>query len=138
MDARTAIERLFYPRSIAVLGASDQPDKFSGRALKHLLKSDFKGAIFPVNPNRVEVQGIKCYANVKDIPNQVDVAVVVVPNNRLFEALDDCHLKGLGAALVLNSGFAEIGADESFCKKNSVLLRKRWECGYADLTVMVT
>ena len=109
MDVRTAIERLFYPRSIAVIGASDQADKFSGRALKHLLKSDFKGAIFPVNPNRKEVQGVKCYANVKDIPAQVDVVVVVVPNNRLFEALEDCHLKGVGAALVLNSGFAEAG-----------------------------
>jgi len=111
VDARTAIERLFYPRSIAVIGASDQADKFSGRALKHLLKSDFKGAIFPVNPNRKEVQGVKCYANVKDIPAQVDVVVVVVPNNRLFEALEDCHLKGVGAVLVLNSGFAEAGAE---------------------------
>ena len=111
MDVRTAIESLFYPRSVAVIGASDQPDKFSGRALKHLLKSDFKGSIFPVNPNRKEVQGVKCYANVKDAPAQVDVAVIMVPNNRLFEALEDCRMKGVGVALVLNSGFAEAGAD---------------------------
>lgn len=111
MDVGTAIESLFYPRSVAVIGASDQPDKFSGRALKHLLKSAFKGAIFPVNPNRKEVQGVKCYANVKDIPDPVDVAIVVVPNNRLFEALEDCRAKGVGVALVLNSGFAEAGAE---------------------------
>lgn len=111
MDARTAIESLFYPRSIAVIGASDMPDKFSGRALKHLLKCDFKGAIFPVNPNRKEVQGIACYANVRDVPTPVDVAVVMVPNTRLFEVLEDCQSKGVGVALVLNSGFAETGEE---------------------------
>lgn len=111
MNATSAIEKLFYPKSIAVIGASDQPDKFSGRVLKHLLKSDFKGAIFPVNPNRKEVQGVTCYANVKDIPAAVDVAVVMVPNNRLFEALEDCRSKEVGVALVLNSGFAEAGEE---------------------------
>lgn len=111
MDARAAIESLFYPRSIAVLGASDTPDKFSGRVLKHLLKSDFKGAIFPVNPNRKEVQGVACSANVRDISAAVDVAVVMLPNSRLFEALEDCRSKGVRVALVLNSGFAETGEE---------------------------
>lgn len=111
MDARAAIESLFYPRSIAVLGASDTPDKFSGRVLKHLLKSGFKGAIFPVNPNRKEVQGVACSANVRDISAAVDVAVVMLPNSRLFEALEDCRSKGVRVALVLNSGFAETGEE---------------------------
>jgi acetate---CoA ligase (ADP-forming) len=111
VNATGAIEKLFYPKSIAVIGASDQPDKFSGRVLKHLIKSDFKGAIFPVNPNRKEVQGVACYANVRNIPAAVDVAVVMVPNSRLFEALEDCRSKETGVALVLNSGFAESGAD---------------------------
>jgi acetyltransferase len=111
VNVTSAIERLFYPKSIAVIGASDQPDKFSGRVLKHLLKSDFKGAIFPVNPNRKEVQGVTCYANARDITAAIDVAVVMVPNNRLFEALEDCRSKEVGVALVLNSGFAEAGED---------------------------
>jgi acetyltransferase len=109
MNVGAAIESLFYPRSIAVVGASDMPDKFSGRVLKHLLKSDFRGAIFPVNPNRKEVQGVACYSNVREIPDPVDVAVMMVPNSRLFEALEDCHSKGVTTALVLNSGFAEAG-----------------------------
>jgi acyl-CoA synthetase (NDP forming) len=113
VDPRTAVEKLFYPQSIAVIGASDQPDKFSGRVLKHLLKSDFKGKIFPVNPNRKEVQGVQCYTNVKDAPSPVDVAVVMVPNSRLFEALEDCRSRGTGVALVLNSGFAEAGGEGS-------------------------
>ncbi len=102
---------MFYPRSIAVVGASDQADKFSGRVLKHLIKSEYKGAIFPVNPNREVVQGIKCFASVRDIPDPIDVAVVMVPNSRLFEALEDCRARAVGAALILNSGFAEAGED---------------------------
>src|SRR5258706_7933653 len=102
---------MFYPRSIAVVGASDQADKFSGRVLKHLIKSEYKGAIFPVNPNREVVQGIKCFASVRDTPDPIDVAVVMVPNSRLFEALEDCRARAVGAALILNSGFAEAGED---------------------------
>ena len=113
MPVASAIQRLFYPRTIAVIGASDQPDKFSGRVLKHLLKSDFKGTIFPVNPNRKEVQGVTCYANISDVPAAIDVAVVMVPNNRLFESLEDCRSKEVGVALVLNSGFAEAGQEGS-------------------------
>src|SRR5688572_25108794 len=111
MDAKAAIEKLFYPGAIAVIGASDTPDKFSGRALKHLIKSNFKGGIFPVNPNRREVQGLPCYRNIKDIPGRVDLAVIMVPNSLLFEALEDCRLKSVSAALVLNSGFAETGEE---------------------------
>ncbi|HEY6200351.1 MAG TPA: acetate--CoA ligase family protein, partial [Candidatus Binatia bacterium] len=79
--------------------------------LKHLLKSRFKGMIFPVNPNRKEVQGVPCFANLREIEDPVDVAVMMVPNSRLFDALEDCRAKNVGAALVLNSGFAEAGED---------------------------
>ncbi|HEX2385724.1 MAG TPA: acetate--CoA ligase family protein, partial [Candidatus Binatia bacterium] len=111
MEQKSVIERMFYPRSVAVVGASNDADKFTGRVLKHLLKSQFKGAIFPVNPNRPEVQGVRAYSNVRDIPQPVDVAVMMVPNSRLFDALEDCRARSVGAVLVLNSGFAEAGED---------------------------
>jgi acetyltransferase len=102
---------MFYPRSVAVVGASGDADKFTGRVLKHLLKSRFQGAIFPVNPNRKEVQGVRAYSNLREIQDPIDVAVMMVPNSRLFDALEDCRAKKVGAALVLNSGFAEAGDD---------------------------
>lgn len=111
MDRKPVIERMFYPRSVAVVGASNDADKFTGRVLKHLLKSQFKGSIFPVNPNRTEVQGVRAYPNLRDIEEPVDVAVMMVPNSRLFDALEDCRAKKVGAVLVLNSGFAEAGED---------------------------
>ncbi|MBI4489297.1 MAG: CoA-binding protein, partial [Deltaproteobacteria bacterium] len=111
MDAKRAIRSLLYPRSIAVVGASEAADKFSGRVLKHLLKSGFKGAIFPINPKRSEVQGVPCFARVRDIAGSVNVAVMVVPNRYLFESLEDCREKGVDVALVLNSGFAEAGEE---------------------------
>jgi acetyltransferase len=111
MERKPVIERMFYPRSVAVVGASNDADKFTGRVLKHLLKSQFNGAIFPVNPNRTEVQGVRAYPNLRDIQEPVDVAVMMVPNSRLFDALEDCRAKDVGAVLVLNSGFAEAGED---------------------------
>src|ERR1051326_4942433 len=95
MDRKPIIERMFYPRSVAVVGASADADKFTGRVLKHLLKSRFKGMIFPVNPNRKEVQGVRCYANLREIEDSVDVAVMMVPNSRLFDALEDCRAKNV-------------------------------------------
>src|SRR3954470_13097026 len=111
MDRKPVIERMFYPRSVAVIGASGDADKFTGRVLKHLLKSEFKGAIYPVNPNRAEVQGVRCFANLREIGEPVDVAVVMVPNSRLFDALEDCRAKSVGAALFLTPGFPEGGGD---------------------------
>ena len=93
MDLRTAIESLLYPRSIAIIGASDVPGKFSGRVMKHRLKFDLKGAIFPVNPNRRGSSGGACYASIRDIQAPIDVAIVVVPSSHLFEVLEDCELK---------------------------------------------
>src|SRR5258706_2261791 len=95
---------MFYPRSIAVVGASDQADKFSGRVLKHLIKSEYKGAIFPVNPNREVVQGIKCFASVRDIPDPIDVAVVMVPNSPLFQAPEECRARAVRGAIDFDSG----------------------------------
>ncbi|HEY1266344.1 MAG TPA: acetate--CoA ligase family protein [Candidatus Binatia bacterium] len=111
MNRKPVIERMFYPRSVAVVGASGDADKFTGRVLKHLLKSRFKGLIFPVNPNRKEVQGVRAYSNLREIQEPIDVAVMMVPNSRLFDALEDCRAKDVAAALVLNSGFAEAGDD---------------------------
>src|SRR5581483_4426318 len=87
MDRKPVIERMFYPRSVAVVGASADADKFTGRVLKHLLKSRFKGSIFPVNPNRTEVQGVRAYSNLRDIQEPIEVAVMMVPNSGLFDGL---------------------------------------------------
>lgn len=107
------IEYFFNPRSIAIIGASANLAKLSGRPIAALLKKKFAGAIYPVNPRYTEIAGLACYPSVSDVPGEIDLAVVSVPMEGILEALKQCAAKGVKAAVVFTSGFAETGAEGS-------------------------
>ena len=102
------LEPLFRPRSIAVIGASDDVTKPSGLPLKYALDHAYKGRLFPVNPNRATVQGLKAYPSVADIPEEVDACIIVIPAAAVPEAVQQCADKGVKAAVIGVSGFAEL------------------------------
>lgn len=105
-------DALFRPRGIAVVGASNDPAKLSGRPLDFLLRLDFKGQIYPINPTRTQVQGTRSYASLKEITGPVDLAIVVVPATGVLQALTECAEAGISAAIVFASGFAEVKGDK--------------------------
>jgi acyl-CoA synthetase (NDP forming) len=107
--SRSIADLLFRPRSIVVYGASSDPDKLSGRPLDYLKKFGFSGRLYAVNPRRSEVQGVRAYPDVADVPGPVDLAIVVVPAAAVVEAIRACADAGVGAAIIFASGFAEIG-----------------------------
>jgi len=100
---------VFRPRAIAVVGASDDPVKIGGRPLAFLLRHGYPGRVFPVNPSRATVQGLPAFASVAAIPEGVDLAIVVVPAERVEESLEAAAARGIRAAIVFSSGFAEVG-----------------------------
>lgn len=106
-----SLEPFFNPQSVAIIGASANPGKPSGRPLAALLKSGYKGRLFPVNPRYQELFGVKCYPSLKDVPEEVDLAIVAVPAAAVLAALRDCAEKGVRAAVVITSGFAEVGPE---------------------------
>ena len=106
---RSLADLLFRPRSVLVYGASSDPEKLSGRPLDYLKKFGFGGTIHAVNPRRSQVQGVRAYADVADVPGPVDLAVIVVPADSVIDAVRRCAAAGVGAAIVFASGFAEIG-----------------------------
>lgn len=106
----TLEEAIFRPRGIAIIGASNDPAKLSGRPLDYLLRLGFAGTIVPVNPKRAEVQGVRSYASLADAPGPVDTAIVVVPSHSVAQALRDSAAAGVSAAIIFASGFAEMGA----------------------------
>ncbi len=73
------LEAFFKPNSIAVVGASREPEKVGHRIFRNLVESGFKGKLYPINPKADEILGIKCYGNVSDVPDQIDLAVIAVP-----------------------------------------------------------
>ena len=105
------LDALFNPRSVAIIGASDDPTRIGGRPLRYLKESGFEGAIRPVNPRRDRVQGIEAYPDVGEAPGEIDVAIVAVPAGITLETLEACAGRGVKAAIVFTSGFAETDAD---------------------------
>jgi acyl-CoA synthetase (NDP forming) len=98
------------PRSIAIIGASENPNKVGGRPVHYLDKFGFKGRIFPINPSRPEVQGYKCYKSLADLPEAPDMVIVAVAGDNAMGAVEDCAAHGVKVAVVMASGFGEVDA----------------------------
>ena len=104
-----SLESLLRPQSVAVIGASDNPARIGGRPIYSMLKDNFQGKLFPVNPNRNIVQGLQAYPNISSVPVPVDSAVISVPENVALQVIKECAESGVKSAVVFTSGFAETG-----------------------------
>jgi acyl-CoA synthetase (NDP forming)/ribosomal protein S18 acetylase RimI-like enzyme len=109
-EARS-IKRLVSPRSIAVIGASGDPTKIGHAVLANLLRGDFAGPVYPVNPDARSVLGVRAYPTVNDIPDPVDVAVVTVPTATVAEVVESCRVKGVHGLVMMTGGFSDAGLD---------------------------
>jgi len=105
-------EAVFYPKSVAIIGASTETTKFGTVFLDSLVQFGFKGRLHPVNPQAKEILGLKTYPNVKDIPDPVDLAFITVPASAVPKVLKDCIAKNVGAVVILTAGFGETGKEE--------------------------
>lgn len=103
------MEALLAPKSVAVIGASDHPDRIGGRPVSYMLEAGFSGRIYPVNPNRETVQGLPAYPSIRDVPEAPDACVVAVPAAIVPETLEDCAERGVRSVVVFSAGFAEAG-----------------------------
>jgi acyl-CoA synthetase (NDP forming) len=101
------------PRSVAVIGASDNPHKVGGRPILYLLRYGFRGAIYPVNPARSEVQGLKAYRAIGELPEAPELAVIAVAGEEAMRAVEECARRGVKVAVVMSSGFGETGEEGS-------------------------
>jgi acetate---CoA ligase (ADP-forming) len=114
------LECLFRPKSIAIVGATEDPRRVAGLPLKFALDHGYKGKLFPVNQNREVVLGLKCYPSVLDIPEDVDAAMIVVPAAVVPDVVEQCAQKGIKAVVIGVSGFAELD-EEGKKRHNSIV-----------------
>ncbi|MGA9139408.1 MAG: CoA-binding protein [Methanocella sp.] len=105
------LEPLLKPRSIAVVGASNVESKWGYKVLHNIISNSYKGQVYPVNPGEKEVQGLKCYVNVRDLPGEPDLAVIIVPAPAVPGVIDDCGAKKVKAVVVITAGFSEVGPE---------------------------
>ena len=106
---RTDLERFFNPRSIAIIGASQDFITISGQPLKHLQSHGYKGKLYPVNPRYPEVAGVKCYPSLAEVPETPDLVLILVNASRVAEMLKQCGAKGVPYVIIFSSGFSEMG-----------------------------
>jgi acetyl coenzyme A synthetase (ADP forming)-like protein len=106
-----ALDPIFSPRSIAVVGASRRRDSIGFALLHNLLVNEFNGAIYPVNPSAGSIHSLKCYPSVAAIPDPVDLAMILVPKQLVQRAVEECLAKGVKGLVVITAGFSETGEE---------------------------
>ncbi len=103
------LDPIFKPKSIAIVGASRDERAIGHQCVKNLIESEYKGKIYPVNPKANEIKGLKCYHSISDIPDEVDLALIVVPAKYVPAVAEECGKKGVKGLVIIASGFSEIG-----------------------------
>lgn len=123
-DRADLARALFEPRGVALIGASGDPNKNSGRPQRFLKAHGYTGAVYPINPGRAEVQCVPAFASVRDVPGPVDQAFVMVPAAAVADAIRDCGAKGVPVATIYSDGFAETGAEGRRLQEDLVAVAK--------------
>ncbi len=123
-DSENILKRLFEPDSIAVIGASQDPTKLGGRPVHYMKTTGYTGRMYPVNRKGGEIQGLKAYKDIREVPEAVDMAVVSVPAPFVVDAIEGCVERGVATAVIISSGFAEVGGEGEAWQERLVEIAK--------------
>lgn len=118
-------DALLYAKSVAVIGVSGNPAKktvVGGTAiLNNLVRFGYKGNVYPINPKYEEISGKKCYPEIGDVPEKVDLAIIAVGSDSVASAVESCGKAGVRAAIIISSGFAELLTDEGVAMQDEIV-----------------
>ncbi|MCI4362333.1 MAG: CoA-binding protein, partial [Thermoplasmata archaeon] len=103
------LDSLFRPASVAVVGASNAPGAVGTSLFRNILSAGFRGVVYPVNPKWPSVSGVRCYPSVAELPEPVDLAVVIVPAPVVSDVVEDLGRAGTRGVIVISAGFREVG-----------------------------
>ncbi|MEE8632645.1 MAG: CoA-binding protein, partial [Candidatus Bathyarchaeia archaeon] len=120
------LDRVFNPRRIAVVGASDRDNSVGAKLLKNLIGVGYKGAVYPVNPFRPIVQGVTAYPAVEKIPRRVDLAIVATPAHTVPQIIEECGKAGILRIIIISAGFREAGEEGEDLEKQILALKQEY------------
>jgi len=121
------LDNFFEPNSVAVIGASRDPEKLGFAVLNNLQEGGYKGELYPINPKADEILGLEAYASVLDVPDPVDLAVVVVPAKIVPHVLRECGEKGTPAVVIITAGFREAGREGLEQERELIEIAKEYD-----------
>ena len=125
------LDAIFSPQSIAVIGASTAPGKVGHDIFANILKGNYKGTLFPVNPGAKSILSVKAYPSIGDIPDPVDLGIIILPPHLAFKAVEDAIEKGVKGIVIVSAGFREVGGEGLDIENRIVSL-----CKEADVRVI--
>ena len=105
------VQGILEPRSIAVIGASDQPGNLGGETVRRLLKFKYPGRVFPISRTAATVSGLTCFASISELPEAADLAILAIPANGLMAAIAECAGFGIRHGIAYAGGLAEAGGE---------------------------
>jgi len=105
------LDAIFSPESVAVVGASSTPGKVGHDIFENILKGGFKGTLYPVNPKARSVLSVRCYKSITEIPDPIDLAMIILPPRIALKTVDDCIEKGVKGIVIVSAGFREVGGE---------------------------
>jgi acetyltransferase len=114
------LDPLFKPKSIAIIGASQKELSIGNVIIKNLISYGYKGKIYPINPTMPEIRGIKAYPTIFDVPDEIDLAHVIIPSKFVPKIIEDCGKKNIKAVIINSAGFSEMG-EEGMALQNAFL-----------------
>ena len=111
MDLVKQLDHIFFPRSVAVIGASANPEKVGFMCVDNLLEAGFGGRVYPVNPGLAQLFGLRAYPSVTAIPGEVDLALIAIPAELTLSTIEECVAKGVKGTILISGGFREVGTE---------------------------
>jgi acetate---CoA ligase (ADP-forming) len=121
------LRNIFQPKSIAVIGASTRKGSIGREILHNILINEFNGKVFPVNPKAEVIHSIKCYPSVLDIPDDIDMAIIVVPRDAVSNVAEQCGQKGVKGLVVISAGFKEVGSHGMELENDLMVIVQRYK-----------
>jgi acyl-CoA synthetase (NDP forming) len=127
LDSATkqSLDAIFKPRTVAVIGASNTMGKWGHRLVERPLKTGYPGTIYPINPTRDEILGLKAYPSLAAVPGEIDLAVLTTPTATVPALMQECVDKGIKGAVVITAGFAETGAEGRRLQNDMLAVARR-------------
>jgi len=120
------LEKIFNPKSVAVIGASDEEGSVGYALMKNFTESGFAGHVFPVNLKKTEILGLKAYQSVEQVPEPVDLAVIATPARTVPEVLEQCGRAGINGIIIISAGFKETGAEGRALEGRMTEIKKKY------------
>ncbi len=120
------LDKLFKPKSIAVIGASNKVGSAGYRIFRNLIGSGYDGVVYPIHPKNESIQGVQAYKNVNELPKVVDMAIIVTPAKVVIDVVEQCGKKGIKGILIISAGFKEIGEEGKKKEKELLKIKEKY------------